>query len=61
MTLKFNAASRISKSKVHKIVIEMFKNVDINNEVFREEDEIQESLMVWPYKSNGKNNVQGKA
>ena len=32
MTLQFNAATRINRNKMHKIVIEMFKNVDINNE-----------------------------
>jgi hypothetical protein len=39
---------------MHKIVIEMFKSVGINNEVFREEAGNQERVMVWPCKINGK-------
>jgi hypothetical protein len=61
MTLQFNTATRINRSKMHKIVIEMFKNVDINNEVFREEAGIREPVMDWPCRSNGKNKVKGKA
>lgn len=36
------------------IVIEMFKSVDVNNEVFREEAGIHEPVMVWSCRSNGK-------
>jgi hypothetical protein len=54
MTLKRNAAKRLNRSKMQKIVIEMFKSVDVNNEVFREEAGIQEPVMVWSCKSNGK-------
>jgi hypothetical protein len=61
MTLQFNAATRIDRSKLHKIVIEMFKSIEMNNDVFREEAGIQEPVMVWRCKSNGKNKVQEKA
>jgi hypothetical protein len=36
MALQLNAPTRINKSKMHKTIIEMFKAIDINNEVFRE-------------------------
>jgi hypothetical protein len=45
---------------MHKIVIEMFKSVDINNEVFRGEAAIQYPVMVWPCKSNGKEQSSGE-
>jgi len=60
MTLKFNAATRINRNKMQKIVIEMFKSVDVNNEVFGEEAGIQEPVMVWSYKSNGKKQSSGE-
>jgi hypothetical protein len=61
MTITFIGATRINRSKMHQIVIEMFNSVDINNEVFREEAGNQEPVMVWPSKSNRKNKIQGNA
>jgi hypothetical protein len=45
MMLKLIGATRINRSKMHKIVIEMFKIVDINNEVFREE--LETKSLYW--------------
>jgi hypothetical protein len=60
MTLKFNAAIRFIRRKMHKIAIEMCKSVDITNEVFRKEAVNQEPVMVWPCKSNGNKNKKQK-